>query len=451
MAAPGAQLWASRYSGSVNGQDEPFSVAVSPDGATVYVTGISTGASSGLDYATVAYSAATGAQLWVSRYNGPANGDDYAQSVTVSPDGTRVFVTGFSTGTNTSSDYATVAYSAGTGAQLWVKRYNGPANSSDYAYSVAVSPDGTRVFVTGSSPGVTSQDYATVAYNAATGAKLWLTRYNGPAKALDSATSVAVSPGSATIFVTGESTGTSSGLDYATIAYNATTGAQRWVKRYNGAGNSLDLASSVAVSPDGTTVFVTGRTTSVFTGGSSQGLDYATVAYNATTGAQLWVKRYNGPGKDADYAFSVAVSPAGDKVFVTGFSTGTGTGLDYATVAYNATTGAQRWVKRYNGPANSQDGAYSLAVSTDGGTVYVTGESTVTTTADPASGQDYTTFAYSTATGAQLWANSYNGTGNGQDFATSVAVSPGGATIFVTGESTGTSSGTDYATIAYSG
>ncbi len=87
----------------------------------------------------------------------------------------------------------------------------------------------------------------------------------------------------------------------------------------------------------------------------------------------------------------------------------------------------------------------------DGGTVYVTGESTVTTTPDPASGQDYTTLAYNTATSAQLWASNYNGPGNGQDFATSVAVSPVGGTVFVTGQSTGTSSGPDYATVAYQG
>jgi DNA-binding beta-propeller fold protein YncE len=453
LASPGAQLWASRYSGSGSGQDEAFSTAVSPDGTRVFVTGISTGASSGLDYSTVAYSTATGAQLWASLYNGTGNGDDYAQSVAVSPDGTRVFVTGFSTGTGTGLDYATVAYNTATGAQLWVKRYNGPANSSDSAYSVAVSPDGARVFVTGSSPGVTSQDYATVAYRAATGARLWVKSYDGPAKSSDSASSLAVSPDGTRVFVTGYSTGTSSGSDYATVAYNAATGAQLWVKRYNGPANSIDLASPVAVSQDGRKVFVTGRITSIFypPDGSAKGLDYATLAYNASTGAQLWVKRYNGPGKNADYAYSVAVSPAGDKVFVTGYSTGIGTDLDYATIAYNTATGAQLWVKRYNGPANSQDGGYSLAVSPDGGTVYVTGGSTVTTTPDPASGQDYTTLAYSTATGAQLWASNYNGPGNGQDFATSVAVSQATGTVFVTGQSDGISTGPDYATIAYSG
>jgi hypothetical protein len=101
-----------------------------------------------------------------------------------------VFVTGNSTGTSSGEDYSTVAYSAATAAQLWAKRYNGPANSDDEAYTVTVSPDGKKVFVTGSSAGVTSQDYATIAYNAATGAKLWLTRYDGPAKQGDGADSL---------------------------------------------------------------------------------------------------------------------------------------------------------------------------------------------------------------------------------------------------------------------
>ena len=59
--------------------------------------------------------------------------------------------------------------------------------------------------------------------------------------------------------------------------------------------------------------------------------DYATIAYNAATGAQRWAKRYDGPGTGDGQAYSAAVSPNGATVFVTGYSGGTG---DYATIAY---------------------------------------------------------------------------------------------------------------------
>ena len=54
-----------------------------------------------------------GARLWVRRYNGPGNSmgnDDVARSVAVSPDGSAVYVTGYSQGT-ISDEYATIAYS----------------------------------------------------------------------------------------------------------------------------------------------------------------------------------------------------------------------------------------------------------------------------------------------------------------------------------------------------
>ena len=381
---PGAQLWVERYSGPAHKGAAARSVTASPSGSTVFVTGYSRGATSQLDYSTVAYDAATGAQLWAKDYNGPGNRNDIANSVAVSPTGSTVFATGYSTGAASGPyDYATVAYDAATGAQLWVKRYNGPGNGADDARSVAVSPSGSTVFVTGESTGATSGpgDYATVAYNAATGAQLWVKRYNGPGNGADYANTVAVSPTGSTVFVTGTSTGVTSDYDYATVAYDPATGVQLWVQRHNAQRNSDDLASSLAVSPTGSTVFVTG--TSLY-GGSAQ--EYATAAYNAATGAQLWVKSYHHSGYD--YASSVAVSPAGSTVFVTGQSPGATSANDYATVAYNAATGAQLWVRRYTGPGASGDGASSVAVSPTGNMVFVTGQSTATVS-------NFATIAYS--------------------------------------------------------
>lgn len=442
-AAPGAVLWASRYTTAGARFDVGRSVVVSPRGDRVFVTGYSeakhTTTLKFVDYATVAYSAVTGARLWVSRYNGPANGADEAQAVAVSPSGRTVFVTGYSLGAGSEQDYMTVAYSAATGAQLWASRYNGTGNSYDAASSISVSHTGRTVFVTGLSAGASSGfDYATVAYDTVTGARLWVRRYNGPGNGYDEAHSVTAGNHGPAVFVTGLSEGAGSGSDYATIAYSAVTGAQLWVRRYNGPGNDFDEAWQAAVSPNSRQVFVTG------TSASDTSLDYATVAYNATTGGRLWVQRYNGPGSDLDVSWSVAVSPLGNRLFVSGTSAGSGSNLDYATIGYRASTGARLWVRRYNGPGNSTDAARSVAVSLDGKTAFVTGGSTGAGT-----DRDYATVAYSTATGIRLWVRRYNGPGGKWDSAFRAAVSPVGRMIVVTGESVGLTTHYDFATVAY--
>ena len=68
--APGTQLWAARFQA---GGDPYSAVAVSPGGGRVFVTGASFGGrATGVDYATVAYSAATGRRLWAAGTAAPA-------------------------------------------------------------------------------------------------------------------------------------------------------------------------------------------------------------------------------------------------------------------------------------------------------------------------------------------------------------------------------------------
>jgi WD40 repeat protein len=385
-ASTGATRWLKSYNGPSSGYDQATALGLSPDGSRVFVTGASRGSGTKLDYATVAYDASSGARLWVKRYNGPGNGIDYATALGVSADGAIVFVTGYSRGSGSGDDYATVAYSASTGATVWTRRYNGPGDGSDMARALAVSPDASAVFVTGGSVGATSAtDYTTVAYSATTGAKIWVKRYNGPGNYADLAHGVKVSPDGSTVFVTGESIGSDGGFDYATVAYDASNGAGLWAKRYSGTAQRDDYSTALGVSPDGSAVFVTG-----YSIGVANRFDYATVAYDASSGARLWVKRYNGPGNDTDDANALVVSPDASMVLVTGASFGATGSIDYATVAYDASSGAQLWVKRYNGAAAGDDFAYALAVRPDGSAVFVTGESTGST-----GFLDFATVAYS--------------------------------------------------------
>jgi outer membrane protein assembly factor BamB len=205
---------------------------------------------------------------------------------------------------------------------LWVKRYDGMGKGYDVATALGVSPNGSRVFVTGSS----TFDYATVAYDASTGARLWVERYDGPVNSSDLAADIGVSPDGSRVFVTGGSLGSASRRDYATLAYDASTGAKLWVERYDGPGHHIDSPRALRVSPDSSKVFVTGGSV-----GSTNSYDFATVAYDASSGATLWVKRYDGMGNAYDVAHALGVSPDSSKVFVTGESYESTSGCDYAT------------------------------------------------------------------------------------------------------------------------
>lgn len=425
-AVPGARLWVSRYNGAGNGQDTGQAVAYSP--GRVFTAGVSySGSATGDDFTLVAHNSVTGARLWVKAYDAPGAGSARV-SMAVSPDGTRVFMTGLN---------GTVAYDAATGARLWAVAADGSHSA------LAVARDGSKVFVTGSASGASTVDYATVAYSAATGARLWVSHYNGTQHGGggdDYAAAIAV--GGSRVFVTGASPGASAESDFTTVAYNAVTGTQLWVNRYHAPGTVwYDSASAVAVSPDQSQVFVTGTSFGV-----PMNADYATVAISAATGARLWVKRYNGPGNARDSGHAVTVAQNGSKVFVTGESAGgASTGTDYATVAYRNVDGKQLWVKRYHGSGSGFDSGNAL-VSPGNGKVYITGVSFGGT----ATSRDYATIAYRNFDGKQLWVKRYNGPGNRFDTAYSIVANADGGKVFVTGGSRGTS-GQDYATIAYRG
>ena len=446
QATGGTRLWVALYKGS-NGSGQATAIAASPHGSRVFVTGLNGDSPPHEFYGTVAYNPGTGARLWTASYRGPA-GDNFATAIAVSPDGSRVFVTGYSAPTaGAAPDYATVAYAAATGARLWTARYNGPAGDA-FPASLAVSPDGSAVFVTGYSATTTGGfAYATVAYDTATGARRWVARYTGSAATGDStASSVAVSPDGATVFVTGSAATTTSVRDYATIAYAAATGARRWVARYNGPLNKGGFGSSVAVSPDGSAVFVTGATVikTSSTGDFPVAYSYGTVAYAAATGARRWVARYDGPFGGGS-ASSVAVSPDGSAVFVTGTSAASASAAltAYATVAYAAATGARLWVARYNGPFN-ESSATQIVVSPGGSEVFVTGSAVKVF---QGIGQyQYATVAYDAVTGSRRWVRLYPNS-NRYSPGVGIAASPDGSKVFVTG--TTAKPGFNYATVAY--
>jgi hypothetical protein len=160
----------------------------------------------------------------------------------------------------------------------------------------------------------------------------------------------------------------------------------------------------------------------------------------AEGGVPLWTNRFNRPGSGDAYPVAIAVDRSGN-VCIAGCATNNYTGYDYLTLRYS-NEGAPLWTNYYNGPGNGDDYASAIAVDNKGN-VIVAGWSTGND-----SNYDYATIKYS-KTGAPLWTNRYSGPVTGGDWATAVAVNDSGA-VFVTGESTGIGGASDFATIAYS-
>jgi hypothetical protein len=300
-------------------------VAVSLDGSKVFVTGVSDGQAGDPDYATVAYGADDGSNLWVARYDGGGAGWDAGEFVGISPDGSKVFVTGWSYGPRNHTDFLTIGYDATTGGSLWTQRYDDLSGGSDEPKNFAVSPDGSTVFVTGWSDDANhTLDYATLAYDAGTGNRRWLQRYAGSGGGHDYVYGLAVSPDGSRVFVTGESFEIG-GVGYTTLAYDGESGNRLWLRRFSGLGGG-GRGLAVAASPDSRSVFVTGYCQTL------RRDDYCTVGYVADTGAGLGAKAFGGPNEDEPTA--IAVSPDGTRVFVTGYVATNENGYDYGTVAY---------------------------------------------------------------------------------------------------------------------
>ena len=152
-----------------------------------------------------------------------------------------------------------------------------------------------------------------------------------------------------------------------------------------------------------------------------------------------WVVRYNGPGNADDYAKAMAVDASGN-VYVTGHSRGDSSHYDYATTKYDS-AGNQLWVARYDGPGNYHDNPMAIALDTHGN-VYVTGNSYGDETSS-----DYTTIKYN-SNGIEQWVARYNGTGNGNDVVSAMALDAAG-NVYITGNSYDDETFLDYTTIKY--
>lgn len=378
----GVQQWLSRYNGPGNGTDQANAIFVDNTG-NVYVTGFSYQQPfyGNMDMATVKYNA-QGIQQWAARFDGPQQRADAGTAVKVDGSG-NVLVAGWTTDTHASyarKDYAIIKYNA-SGVQQWAHTYNGPGNKDDVPGGLGTDASG-NVYVSGTSYAgeyVGKSDFFTLKYNPQ-GVEQWERRYNGAGNGYDYVNGVAVD-NSGNVYVTGASLGNGTDQDYTTIKYNS-AGVQQWLKSYDGPAHSYDIAHAIALDNSGN-VYITGESMS-----AAANTDYLTIKYNSA-GAQQWTARYNGPNNEHDVANAIAVDASGNS-YVTGDINSIVENWDIATVKYSA-SGAQQWVRKYDGTGHKSDVGFAVGVDANNN-VYITGNSAGST-----SGVDVVTIKYGPA------------------------------------------------------
>jgi len=168
-----------------------------------------------------------------------------------------------------------------------------------------------------------------------------------------------------------------------------------------------------------------------------------TLKYN-NDGTLLWSSRYLRPDNNRSNLTALAVDAAGN-VYVTGHTEGDLSYYDFLTIKYNS-NGVQQWLRTFNGTGNGFDGYTHIAVDATGN-AYVTGQSDGTTYIGgfPFNTKaDYRTIKYD-PNGTMLWSKRA-GTIN-QDMPTSLVLD-GASNVYITGQSNGPSE-TDYLTLKY--
>ncbi len=307
-----------------------------------------------------------------------ASGDglDDPNAVAVSSDGSSVYAASFSSVTefsrNSSSGALTFSGCIGDGAECTA---TDPSDALRFVSSVTVSPDGRNVYAASADEDV----LAMFSRNASTGAltytgcigKLKGCTTTTPAEAVDDPFSVAVSADGSSVYAASED---SELIDV--FSRNTSTGALTFAG-CNGAlakctptkpADALDFPEAVALSPDGSSVYVGSFVMDTFSRNSSTGALTSTgcigdlAECTATT-----------PAAAAEGLESVAVSPDGSNVYATSVDSSV---VD--TFARNTSSGALTFtgcigeLKECTAttPSNAIDAPTSVAISADGSSVY---------------------------------------------------------------------------------
>lgn len=420
----GILQWSAIYNFGYN-NDYGNSLTLSP-GGNLYITGGSDPANTQDDMVTIKYNPSNGDSIWVKRFNGTLNQYDVARDIAVD-DNENIYITGQTDGVTFSGDIATLKYSS-DGTLQWIKKFTGSTSVEDAGKKLALDTSG-NIYVAGITNTNSALQYIGLKYNP-NGDSLWTRLYDFGLSSYEDVKAMAFDK-SFNMIISGDC----NNLDMGTVKFNS-SGVLQWARVFYGAQLIGDFTNSIATDKNGN-VYIAGKSRV-----SQYGDQFTVIKYNPA-GTQIWLKSYGVQLFDNfDAARAMTIDTAGF-IYITGTSVSrfNNLSMDFLTFKLD-TAGNQLWYVTFNGAGNREDDA--KAITTDNsGNVYVTGQSTGATLAG-----DYCTVKYNSS-GVKIWERYYNGPGNGADYAYDITTDQSG-NIFVTGQSAGSGTSDDIATVKYS-
>ncbi|MGB5260788.1 MAG: beta-propeller fold lactonase family protein, partial [Gammaproteobacteria bacterium] len=349
----------------VTGLRTPVAVAVSPDGATVYVAGYDyTFSPSYTAFGTLAVfsrnpatNQLTPVEVIAQGTNGVDGLGTAARSVAVSPDGNHVY--GIS-----SNSIAVFQRNPATGELTWIEMHKDGVNGVDGlggAWGITVSLDGNSVYTTSAG----DSSVAVFARESSTGALTFLEYHKDGVNGVDGLGfaygGLAVSSDNKNLYATGYN---DHGL--AVFTRDPATGLLTFLEAHKDGVSGVDglgNPGAVSISPDGASAYV------------SSELDSAVAFFNrdTDTGVLTFVETYvngvNGVSGLAG-AWWNAVSSDGTNFYSNGYYSNS-----LAVFRRNTVTGKLTYIEKHTDNVASVDGlsaAWGLAASPDGQGVFVT-------------------------------------------------------------------------------
>ncbi|MFZ0454225.1 MAG: SBBP repeat-containing protein, partial [Ignavibacteriaceae bacterium] len=395
----GNRIWSNNFfSGGIKGINTGMGLVLN-DSENIFLTSEDSSKKAGInEVITTKYGITNGNEIWTVRSN------EYSQHQITSmivDNKSNTYLTGWiQNGKGNNTDYINVKYDF-QGQLVWGSRYYGPANSTDIPKAIAIDNDG-NVYVTGESMGINSNlDFATIKYNSL-GAEQWQERYDGGN--IDIPQAIAVGP-EGNIYIAGSSLGTGSDYDFVTIKYNK-SGQLQWIQRYNDAVDGRDSVVSMAVDKSGN-IYVAGSSD------STKSIRTFLLLKYSSSGGRLWAKRYHNNKNEWEDAKKIVIDSE-NNIYLTGTGYNADSKDDIITVKFNS-DGIYQWDASWNDPGNSMDEVADIKTDKKGNiylTGYVDGGKTK---------HDFVTLKYDPS-GSLKWAVTYNGSKSTDDIAVGLAL-----------------------------